>query len=501
MISGAVGPGDHGGHTSSIWFVSILGGKPRRLRGGAYMAVLSPDDSLVAYRSQRGIWLADADGENPRRLSEAGSREWLGSPAWSSDGKRILYRRLHIAEDTGLVTTIESRDLEEETSTVLVGPHPVPLAELTAEFKHVLPWTRNFLMLGDRLVYAMSEPAPRTRDENLWEITIDPRSGRPQGEPRRLTNWVGFDIHSLSATADGSQLAFVNDRRQDDVYVGELGNEGKSLGNTRRLTLDDRNDLPSCWTPDGSAVVFQSDRYGSADLLVQSLDDRNARDLVVGAGDQRDALPTPDGTTFLYWETREGANRLDDPRRLIRIPVDGGPTEVVLEVETPAFFDCWATSERECLIFEARHEERTLVASVLDPVTGKGRELRRYDGAANLQRRRSDFAPAGAPRSVTVRTARLTLRENDKTRDIDVKGPPGMTMQEVQWSFDGSGLYIVAGTGRGNLLMHVDLEGEASVLHEEQTGYILAPRPSPDGRHLAFGKTIRDGNAWMVEDF
>ena len=95
MISGTVGPGDRERGTTSIWLVSILGGAPRKLRDGAYRANLSPDDSLVAYMGMKGgIWLADADGENPREFIGAEQWEFLGSPDWSSDGKRVVYRRV-----------------------------------------------------------------------------------------------------------------------------------------------------------------------------------------------------------------------------------------------------------------------------------------------------------------------------------------------------------------------------------------------------------------------
>ena len=175
MISGAVGPGDHEQETSSIWLVSILGGAPRRLRGDAKRASLSPDDSLVAYMDGwGGIWLADADGENPREFIGAGDWEFLGSPRWSSDGKRVVYRRLSQSE-RGPVTTIESRGLDEETSTALVPAK-------NFKFENAGPaFNPDFLMLDDRLVYAMDEPAPRNRDQNLWEITIDPGSGKPSG--------------------------------------------------------------------------------------------------------------------------------------------------------------------------------------------------------------------------------------------------------------------------------------------------------------------------------
>jgi hypothetical protein len=50
-------------------------------------------------------------------------------------------------------------------------------------------------------------------------------------------------------------------------------------------------------------------------------------------------------------------------------------------------------------------------------------------------------------------------------------------------------------------LLHVDLHGEAHVLHEDRTGFFSSVRPSPDGRHLAFGKATVESNAWMIEKF
>ena len=276
------------------------------------MAYLSGHDSIM---------LADADGENPREFIEREDWQFVGSPIWSPDGKRVVYRRVAPGQNT---TTIESRGLDEATSTVLVRDDSRP--------DYALIWLRDLLMLDDRLVYAKDEPAPRNRDQNLWEIDIDPLSGKPTGEPRRLTDWVGFRIVGLSATVDGSQIVFSKNDTQSDVYVGELGDGGRKLDDPRRLTLDDRDDSPWCWTPDGRAVVFESDRSGNADLFVQELGQRDARDLATGEGDQTAASPTPDGSSFLYWESPEGADGPADPRRLLRVPVGGGPTELVLEV-------------------------------------------------------------------------------------------------------------------------------------------------------------------------
>lgn len=509
MISGAVGPGDHEQETSSIWLISILGGEPRKLRSGAYRAVLSPDDALVAYMGKFAIWLADADGDNPRPFIERGPWEGVGSPQWSPDGRRVIYRRV-VVTGNSLVSTIESRALDEETSTVLVRDETFPGA-LNDSFGFI--WAKDYLMLDDRLIYVLEEDASRRNERNLWELPIDPQSGNPAGEARRLTDLVGFDMVDLSATADGSQLVFRDNASQSDVYVGELGDGGRRLDNTRRLTLDDRDDLPMWWTPDGRSVGFQSDRYGSEDLFLQALDRRDPQDLAVGAGDQTDPHLTPDGASVLYWESQAKAGEPGNARRLLRIPVAGGPTEPVARSEAAwSGFDCATVPGGACLLFEVWVEEGLLTLSRLDPVAGKGEELWRIPWGALGEEQdtsnvnvRSALSPDGTRFAMVGHTREPSIRLTEvlggATRDLDVEGAPGLSFQDVEWAPDGSGFYVEAESGRASVLLRVDLEGQAYALHENPTGQILLPRPSPDGRHLAFGEVTAESNVWIIEDF
>jgi hypothetical protein len=48
--------------------------------------------------------------------------------------------------------------------------------------------------------------------------------------------------------------------------------EGQRIGDPVRLTLDDRQDIPFDWTPDGKSVLFISDRTGTFNVYRQAID-------------------------------------------------------------------------------------------------------------------------------------------------------------------------------------------------------------------------------------
>ena len=493
MISGAVGPGDKENETQSIWLTSILGGQPRKLRAGGYRAEASPDGSKIAYMFEEGIWVADADGDDPRELVPGRPGEQIGSPDWSPDGRRVAYRRRAPGE-TRPVTTIESRALDESTSTLLLRDAAAHMAVV---------WLRDFILLSDRLIYAASEPAPRNLDQNFWELTIDPESGEPVGEPRRLTDWVGFSIVNLSATADESVIAFGNSKTQDDVFIGELAEGGRRLDNARRFTLDDRRDSVATWTPDGSGVVFETHRRGTVDLFVQQVDQRDARSLAAGPGDQRGATRTPDGRWILYWEMEEGTEGPRAPRRLFRIPVEGGPTERIHDSEGMASVECASTPDGSCFLLELNESDAAFVVSRLKPEEGKGPELWRVAFDPGRIDKYS-LSPDGTLFAVMELfgeepSIRLLDAETGEPTDEVVMKLPQTQLVQLVWSHDGSGFFAVAENPRAALVVHIDLEGETSVLFEDPTGFLMSVVPSPDGRRLAFTKAIWDINAWTVE--
>jgi len=70
-----------------IRVVSIDGGEPRLVHRGWYHADWAPDGKQIAYVGEHGLHVSDANGRNPRTLSNLD----VGGFAWSPDGSRIAF--------------------------------------------------------------------------------------------------------------------------------------------------------------------------------------------------------------------------------------------------------------------------------------------------------------------------------------------------------------------------------------------------------------------------
>jgi Tol biopolymer transport system component len=501
LASGPGGPDQ----VSSIWAISIVGGRLQKLRDNAWLAAPSPDGSLVAFitANYREIWLMTANGDEPHKLLGLGSGSTFLQVAWSPDGKRVAYLRNDAFPDD---RRIEAYDPATARTQVLWRD----------------PRLRNFYWTTrGRIVGTISDPNPNAfapAHSDLW--MVDVRNGSPT-PPRQLTNFAGFTPLSLSATADGQQLSVVRNYEQSDVYVGELRANASQMSPPKRLTLDDRIDWPGGWTRDSRTLLFYSDRQGTLDLFKQRIDEQSPELLLRGADEKRHPQLDPDarGVLYLTWSSTT-AGTPPTAGRIMRVPLAGGPPQFVLDVrgypgsiQTPRGFEetkvlttsgnpdfrCSQRPGAVCVLSEgdATHE----VFSVFDAAG------RRNGVVANIATTNAvswDLSPDGsqiaeATIELADRIRILPTLPGGRARDVRVEG--FRVVASVGWASDGASLFV-SGTAPdgGSIIRHVSFDGSSQLLYRANA-WLERPMPSPDSRYLAFGQATSSSNVWMVQNF
>jgi Tol biopolymer transport system component len=478
---------------SGLWQISTVGGSPRKLSDEGHEAAVSPNGSQIVFlkggaRSQE-VWLMRADGEQPRKVvGELG--DLFRSPVWSADGKQIAFLRgVYHPGEYGVEPQIEILDVTTNVRKVVMSH---------ARFGPALAWTK------DHLVYVLDELPPSQNDSNAWSVRIDPSTGNLAGTPAQLTAGPGR-VQYLSSTIDGKRLAYVKQSWQPDVYVARIESNGTKLQAPRLLTLDERLDLPWAWTPDSKQVLFGSDRDGSFHIFRQS-PEQTTPELLVG-GKEQSMLPrlTPDGKDivfFQYWPGFEQAQTV----RMLRIPVTGGPPELVLEGHGFTNLQCARLPSTLCLYSQV--DEKRLVFFSFDPRRGKGQEVAHVDDELpyaynwSLSPDGSTLAIAKARKfDLSINPDIRLLRFTDHSeRTIRLKEWPRVST--IDWAADGKSLWVSTSSNTGtSALLNVDLEGRARPVWEQTKMEVGWAIPSPDGRYLALWQASSDSNVWMIENF
>jgi Tol biopolymer transport system component len=482
--------------------ISVIGATLKKLRDDAYDASLSPDGSQIVFRDSitRDIWIMAVDGGQARVLIKPEAGFHLFWPNWFDNGQRIAYFKYRAANGVTNLE-LESRDLKGADPVVLVSN----------------PGITDILFAGaERLVYAVRETPPNQYDTNLWELRFNQKTGKPQGTPRRLTDWTGFFFGNPELTADGKRLVFLNGHQQSDVYLGELSSGGKELKAPQRLTLDDRQDWPGGWSADSKTIFLYSDRNGHFDIYKQGVGERNAQPFVTGTEEKWAPQPSPDGKWVLYLQGQravEGAG-VASPK-LMRAPLTGGPSEAVMDVSgtanilqggDPTFtvggfpsFRC-APGGTTCVLAEA--DESQIRFTAFDPTQGRKGELLKLPADPDVTA--WDLSRDGNRIAVSTfdhKAGDLKIIALASKTTTKLSGMPWTQLAAVAWSGEGKRLYLASYSSRGTTIVGMETGGKPVPMFKQPSWDIFSLMPSPDGRYLALGPLTANANAWTIANF
>jgi len=477
---------------SSLWEISTLGGTPRRLSDDGRSPAVSPDGSEIAFitgpRTSNQIWLMAADGEQPRKLGGEDG-DFVGALAWSPDGTKIAYLRGRLVYSYGVRGMIEFVDVRSRQVSHLLQ---LNTTGWLASVDGPLLWTPD-----QHLIYTLIEPPPRQLDSNLWSVGLDP-GGNLTGTPLRLTSDSGT-VSSISASGDGKRIVYVKGVPQPDVYVARLGGS-EAISEPVRLTLDDRQDMPFDWTPDGNAVLFISDRTGIFSIYRQAIDQMVPELLVGGSHPVLTPRLSPDGSQLLYlvypnWS--EHASSIP----LMRLPLAGGAPQQVLQADWITNQQCARAPATLCLYSVVTNGKFTLMS--FDPLKGNGTQVYQVNDELpqlynwSLSPDGSTIALARGKQGDEEPQIRLVSLSNGAEKLLTIQGWTGVAA--VDWAADGKSLWASSAHEEASVLLNIDLQGRARVVWRPGKMSVHWAIPSRDGKYLALHVSSTSANAWMVE--
>jgi serine/threonine protein kinase/Tol biopolymer transport system component len=228
-----------------LWSLRSDGTEKRQLTANAganYHPAVSPDGRYIFFSSNRtgafNIWRMDADGNNPKQLTNSGSDFY---PYPSPDGQWIVYQSG--GAQTGRPTLWKVS---------VNGDHPSQITDGNASVPVVSP--------DGRLI------ACRYREENSSEqkIAILPFNGGP---PTKILDIPVVDWQRVRWTADGTGLTYIDTR----AGVSNIWSQSIAGGSAKQLTSFKSEQIYSYdWSRDGKLLACERGLEVSDVVLISS---------------------------------------------------------------------------------------------------------------------------------------------------------------------------------------------------------------------------------------
>jgi len=211
------------------------------------------------------LFTIKADGSDPQQLTD--TRDFEQHPAWSADGKKILFTRGDV------MTNIDIYTMDADGSNV---------ARLT---EHPERDQRGAFSPDGQTIAFVSQ---RDGDVAIWLIDID------GANPRKLVKG-----REPAFSPDGRRIAFTSSafHDNDEIYLIDLDGS-----NMVRLTDNRRKfDWFASWSPKGDRLAYNSEAYGGQELMIMLANgEAKTRISIAEKTYEQETVWSPDGKGLAY---------------------------------------------------------------------------------------------------------------------------------------------------------------------------------------------------------
>ncbi len=455
---------------SSLYKMPVLGGNPQQVTRDIDAGIsFSPDGKQFAFirgipdKGTFKLLAANADGSGEKLLTSMSANisvAGLLTPAWSPDGKTIIF--------ASLLPSVSSQLNELTVATGAV--RTLFAARGTLGRPHWLPD-------GDALLVPMRDESGGAQGQ-LWKVSY------PSGEAQRLTNdLTDYSLPWLDLTADGSTVVTVETTVSSDLWSAPAGDSARAtqitsggpaivgvsmLGADRILFINrnrehftanydgssrtrvagsDRNILFAWACGDGKHIVYSVPRGNTSDIWRMDADGTNPLQLT---HDKSALLPvcSADGSTVTF--------DYEDQLSTWRMGIDGSnPASLGLHDQTSPI--AFLSKDNKLVLYRVGHPDAPQVRDQLAavPVAG-GPPVFAFDVPLGTAQNLPHWAPDGhGVDLVLIRggAANIWRRPVPSGAIKQITNFPSGLIRAFNWSPDGKTLFLSRGTQSSDIIL------------------------------------------------
>lgn len=266
-----------------IILISVLGGAERRIArlfsgnfsisfapDGKSIAVVDTEDSTDGSGKQYRIYSINLETGERRRLTAEAEFAGETTPRFSPDGKNLAFVR--VFDD-------RSQDLFIVPTTGNAEPRQITFDRKTI---HSLAWSAE----GNEIFFV----SLRDGKPNVWRVSA---TGNDEEPEMIVTNTRGAT--NIAVSPDAKTIALVENADTTSIRQTDANNSPP-----RKFAASNHSDHPSDFSPDGSRIIFTSNRTGINVVWMADADGKNLRQITAPTTDAAAPEFSPDGLQIVY---------------------------------------------------------------------------------------------------------------------------------------------------------------------------------------------------------
>ncbi len=450
----------------SLYQMPLLGGTAKRLIADIDSVVtFSPDGKQFAFlrgyppQGELVLLVANADGTSERKLatSRIPAGPSIGDPAWSPDGKVIVYP----AESTeaNRKTLLEVQIADGATK---------PISSQRWWRVDGLAWLRD----GSGLIFTGRESV--AGPSQIWYLSYR------GGQAHRITNDLN-DYLGVSLTADSAALSTVQSEQVSNIWIVP-NDDAHRASQITYSNLDGIEDIS--WTPDGK-IVYASAAGGNLDVWIMESSGTGQKQLTADAGNNRRPSVSPDGRYIVFISDRTGTDHV------WRIDVDGSNARQLTNGNDEWFPQC--SPAGQWVIYRSSFGRGTLWKVPIDG--GDAVQVIDKTSAGVAISPDGKWIATALFEPTNIRTAIYPFKGGEPHKILDIN------TFYVRWTPDGRALAYLDQKDLSNISTQTIDGGTTKQLTDFKPGRVFSFAWSPDGKQLAIARGSVSKDVVLISSF